>query len=159
MSQARACRAVAWTICVDLILSCLLQTSCYVVLQTANATFLPQLIALLLRELFLPQVISQLMRELPLCGNLSPSSAPSLTQILTCFHFSLFFFPSPFFLFILPVMWKSLLSFQVFEFFCQCLVGVLKGCSICRYVLDVSVGRGELHVLLLCHLVFLVWIT
>ena len=39
---------------------------------------------------------------------------------------------------------KSLISFQlVFS----------ESCSTCRYIFDVLIGGGELHVFLLCHLV------
>ena len=51
------------------------------------------------------------------------------------------------------VMWKSYLQFFVYRSsFASFQLVFHENCPTCRCIFDVLVGRGELHVLLLCHL-------
>lgn len=110
-SQVRAHRAVAGIISVCLTLSHLPQTSCFVLFQASKVPFLSQMISMLVTELLW-------VWEPPFPFSILPAG-----QVLICFHFSLFFFA--FFSSSYPVTWRFLLSFQVFEFTCQCLITVL----------------------------------
>ena len=139
LSQAGACRAVAWTIYVGLTLSYLPQTGCRALLRAPEAPLLSQLTSLLVRR------ASPDARTSPYLQFSNRGAGPVLLPLL-------FLFPSSFFC---PTQLHGDLScpFRCLRSSASVQQVLCENCSIRRCVLDAFVGRDELHILLLlCHL-------
>ena len=120
------CRAVAWTICAVLTLSCLPQTGCSVPLQSPEGPLLSQLNSLLWMG------FSE-------CGDLSSPSLPHQgcwSLPISSFLFFSFFHPT-------QLCGNFSCTFRCLRSSTSVQQVLCENCSICRCILDVLVRRGK----------------